>query len=118
MGGRDRRAAGIDVVSELDRHLAQARAAAARAMDDRASAGSTQMGVLEAGVRASLDYGLKDLKRDLGRAEDALGHKIDAGSFLLGMCSAGFAISGVDIVEAIRTMPHVFVEYVEKARSL
>lgn len=101
----------------LERELARARAQTDAAM--RASGNTDPDARLEAGLRASLDYALKDMPRDHMKLIAALGgdEEVDAGSFLLGMQVAAFTIQRLDAVECIRLNRDLFREYVAKARE-
>ena len=89
-------------MGELDRQLRRA-----RAQRDQAMAGKSPGDALVAGIKASLEYGLADLKHNTPRLEAALGEPIDHGSFLLGMTAAGFAIQEIDLVAIMRDYPVV-----------
>jgi hypothetical protein len=102
---------------EIEREMDKVRAKQDRAMADQASQGSTQQGVMEAGIRAALDHALSELDPDLGKLEKALGEQIDGGAFLMGMMGAAFAMQGLNLVE-ISKLPigrRLFREYISKA---
>lgn len=101
----------------LDDELRQTRAEMRAAADRAASMGSTGRGVFEASVRAALDHAVKDMPRDLGKLEAALGAELDGGSFLMGMMAAAFVIQGADLPQAVGVIPGLFEEYIEKARQ-
>lgn len=101
----------------LDDELRQTRAEMRAAADQAASMGSTGRGVLEAQLRAALDHAIKDMPRDLGKLEEALGVELDGGSFLMGMMGAAFVIQGADLPQAVGLERELFVEYIEKARA-
>lgn len=104
-------------MSELDRELDKVRRKQDAAMGEKASQGSTREGVLDAGVRAALDHAVENLQPDFGNLEKALGEKLDAGSFLMGMQCAALAYQGVDANAAVKAAGPLFREYIAKARE-
>lgn len=104
-------------MSELERELNKVRAKQDAAMSGQAARGSTREGVFEAGIRAALDHAIENTDPSLARLELALGQKLDAGAFLMGMQCAAMAIQGVDAVKAAALYPGLFAEYIEKARQ-
>jgi glutathione S-transferase len=104
-------------MSGLDDEVKKVRARTRAAMDEQSAQGSTREGVLEAGVRAALDYALTDLDRDLTQLERLLGEKIDAGSFLMGAQALTLALQGVNFNDVASKYAPLLREYMAKARQ-
>ncbi len=102
---------------EAQRAYNEALAHSQEAMDEQAARGSTQDGVLDAGIRAALQHAIDHLEPDLTKLEEALGIKMDAGSFLMGVQAAAAVMQRFDLVAVLRLRQELFQEYVEKARA-
>lgn len=104
-------------MSGLDDEVEKVRARQRAAMDEQSAQGSTREGVLEAGLRAALDYALTDLDRDLTRLEGLLGEKIDAGSFFIGAQALTLTLQGVNVNDVASKYAPLLREYMAKARA-
>lgn len=101
----------------LDDELRKVRASQDAAMGAKAGEGATREGVLLAGIRAAMDHAIASTDPSLADLEAALGVKLDAGAFLMGMMGAAFAMQGVDLNEAASAYTDLFNEYIVKARQ-
>lgn len=101
----------------LEDEMDKVRARQQAAMDAQAAQGSTRDGVFEAAIRASMNQAIESIDPSLANLEEVLGDKLDAGSFLMGMMGAAFAINEVDVVEAAKLKTELFREYIAKARE-
>lgn len=104
-------------MTELDDHMEDVRREQRAAMDEQASRGSTREGVLEAGLRAALDYALTDLDRQITQLEELLGERIDAGSFFVGAQAMSLATRGVNLNAVASKYAPLLREYMAKARE-
>lgn len=103
--------------ADLQQAMDEVSAEQQAAMDAQSAQGSTRAGVVEAGLRAALDYALRDLPRDLKLLTAALGVDVDAGAFLLGGLMTTLVGSGVPTQSALDMSGPLFVEYMAKARE-
>lgn len=102
-------------MSQLDDQMRRAEAY----VNDAAKDASSPEEAVEKGLRAALDYALQKMPTDLGNLERALGVKLDAGSFLLGMQALSFTLNEMDFVQLMEQplLRELFLEYVDGARE-